>query len=107
MGFQTRVPPPDSHGPGEEDEPQTHENNVDVTTIGVDVMKVALPRYEKSLGSFIKSISDTVRIYASFWHATRAKCLSGPSDALGALNSRNVPISIHFVETRRTIDTIC
>ncbi|KAH8113427.1 hypothetical protein DFH11DRAFT_1775297 [Phellopilus nigrolimitatus] len=32
----------------------------DVERIGVDVMKVALPRYEKSVRSFVQSISDTL-----------------------------------------------
>lgn len=67
MAFQTREPSVNSH----EDAPQTHAKNVDVTTIGVDIMKVALPRYEKSLSSFVQSISDTVRNYASSCHTTR------------------------------------
>ncbi|THH11541.1 hypothetical protein EW145_g592 [Phellinidium pouzarii] len=42
------------------DAPQTKEKSVDVTTIGVDVMKVGLPRYEKTLTSFVSTISDTL-----------------------------------------------
>lgn len=42
-------------------EPQTKKKVVmDVTNIGIDVMKVALPRFEKSFPSFVQSISDTV-----------------------------------------------
>ncbi|KAI5120917.1 hypothetical protein M0805_002897 [Coniferiporia weirii] len=53
MAFQLHTP---QHG----DTPQTEEKDVDVKTIGVDVMKVALPRYEKTLASFVRSISDTL-----------------------------------------------
>lgn len=33
----------------------------DVTTIGVDCMKISLPRYEKTLRGFVESIEDAVR----------------------------------------------
>ncbi|KAL5530656.1 hypothetical protein ACEPAF_6914 [Sanghuangporus sanghuang] len=57
MAFQIRQPSVD---PPSESAPQTYDKDVDVTTIGVDVMKVALPKYEKNLRSFIHSISDTL-----------------------------------------------
>lgn len=58
MAFQTR----ELDGPPQqvEDEPQTNQKATDVSLIGVDVMKIALPRFEKSLVSFVHSISDTV-----------------------------------------------
>ena len=34
--------------------------DVDVTSIGVDVMKIALPRYEQTLTSFVNNIADAV-----------------------------------------------
>lgn len=34
----------------------------DVTQIGVDIMKIALPRYNKSPMDFVESISDTVSL---------------------------------------------
>ena len=40
--------------------PQTTKKMYDVSTVGVDVMKIALPRYEQSLGSFVNSISHAV-----------------------------------------------
>lgn len=58
MALQIRQPSPN---PPDAAAPQTYDQNLDVTTIGVDVMKVALPKYEKDLRSFVHSISDTVR----------------------------------------------
>ncbi|KAL5488121.1 hypothetical protein ACEPAI_6229 [Sanghuangporus weigelae] len=57
MAFQIRQPSVDLPN---ETAPQTYDKDGDVTTIGVDVMKVALPKYEKNLRSFIHSISDTL-----------------------------------------------
>ncbi|EJD01084.1 uncharacterized protein FOMMEDRAFT_33388, partial [Fomitiporia mediterranea MF3/22] len=60
MAFQTRESSIGTHDPAGEDAPQKHAKTVDVTAIGVDVMKVTLPRYEKTASSFIQSISDTL-----------------------------------------------
>ncbi|KAL5508322.1 hypothetical protein ACEPAH_5941 [Sanghuangporus vaninii] len=57
MAFQIHQPSVDAPN---ETVPQTYDKGGDVTTIGVDVMKVALPRYEKNPRSFIHSISDTL-----------------------------------------------
>lgn len=50
---QSEVPRPIQH------------DSVDVTTIGVDVMKIALPRYEQTLTSFVNNISSTVSVLLS------------------------------------------
>lgn len=56
MAFQKHIGQADSA-----EAPQT--DAVDVTSIGVDVMKIALPRYERTLASFVNNISDTVSLY--------------------------------------------
>lgn len=58
MGFHSRDSGVQTVDAG--DVPQTDKEAMDISTIGIDVMKIELPRYERSLGSFIQSISDTV-----------------------------------------------
>ena len=60
MGFHSREPGIiETQDTG--DAPQTDGMAMDISTIGIDVMKIELPRYERSLDSFVNSISDTVR----------------------------------------------
>jgi len=80
MGFHSRDSGVQTVDAG--DTPQTDKEAVDISTIGIDVMKIELPRYERSLGSFIQSISDTLT--PNERHNLLESCeTSGGDDGLG------------------------